>query len=139
MIIDIPVSFGELIDKITILKIKTEKIKNIKKSKIINFELTSLNKVYKDYYNKINLNDKSNNNKLNNLNSLHNNLYQTNKELWEIEDLIRDKERNKEFDAKFIGLARSVYITNDKRMKYKNDINILMDSTISEQKSYKPY
>ena len=75
MIIDIPVSFGELIDKITILKIKTEKIKNIEKSKIINFELTSLNKVYKDYYNKINLNNKSNNNKLKNLNSLHNTLY----------------------------------------------------------------
>ena len=59
--------------------------------------------------------------------------------LWKIEDDIRDKERNKEFDAKFIGLARSVYITNDKRMNIKNIINKKNNSEIKEQKSYKPY
>ena len=74
-----------------------------------------------------------------NINSLYKDLYNINNELWIIEDDIRDKERNKEFDSKFIGLARSVYITNDKRMLIKKSIDKLMGSDISEQKSYKPY
>ena len=62
-----------------------------------------------------------------------------NYKLWTIEDDIRDKERNKEFDEEFIELARSVYITNDERMSIKHKINNLMDSNIKEHKSYKPY
>ena len=70
---------------------------------------------------------------------LYKDLYKINYMLWEIEDDIRDKERKKEFDAEFIGLARSVYITNDKRMNIKHTINKEMNSDIKEHKSYKPY
>jgi len=133
MIVHIPASFGELIDKLTILKIKAEKITDIKKIKFIDIEFYSLNQVYLKYYKMM---DKD---VIENINSLYKDLYNINNELWIIEDDIRDKERNKEFDAKFIGLARSVYITNDKRMIIKKSIDKLMGSDISEQKSYKPY
>ena len=133
MTVHIPVSFGELIDKLTILKIKSEKITDIKKIKFIDIEFYSLNQVYLKYYKMM---DKD---VIENINSLYKDLYNINNELWIIEDDIRDKERNKEFDSKFIGLARSVYITNDKRMLIKKSIDKLMGSDISEQKSYKPY
>jgi len=133
MIVHIPASFGELIDKLTILKIKAEKITDIKKIKFIDIEFYSLNQVYLKYYKMM---DKD---VIENINSLYKDLYNINNELWIIEDDIRDKERNKEFDSKFIGLARSVYITNDKRMLIKKSIDKLMGSDISEQKSYKPY
>ena len=133
MTVHIPVSFGELIDKLTILKIKAEKITDIKKIKFIDIEFYSLNQVYLKYYKMM---DKD---VIENINSLYKDLYNINNELWIIEDDIRDKERNKEFDSKFIGLARSVYITNDKRMIIKKSIDKLMGSDISEQKSYKPY
>ena len=133
MIVHIPASFGELIDKLTILKLKSEKISDIKKIKFIDIEFFRLNEVYLKYYKMM---DKD---VIENINSLYKDLYNINNELWIIEDDIRDKERNKEFDAKFIGLARSVYITNDKRMIIKKSIDKLMGSDISEQKSYKPY
>jgi|TARA_R110001592_G_scaffold25938_1_gene97910 hypothetical protein len=133
MIVHIPASFGELIDKLTILKLKSEKISDIKKIKFIDIEFFRLNEVYLKYYKMM---DKD---IIENINSLYKDLYNINNELWIIEDDIRDKERNKEFDAKFIGLARSVYITNDKRMIIKKSIDKLMGSDISEQKSYKPY
>ena len=133
MIVHIPASFGELIDKLTILKLKSEKISDIKKIKFIDIEFFRLNEVYLKYYKMM---DKD---VIENINYLYKDLYNINNELWIIEDDIRDKERNKEFDAKFIGLARSVYITNDKRMIIKKSIDKLMGSDISEQKSYKPY
>ena len=133
MTVHIPVSFGELIDKLTILKIKSEKITDIKKIKFIDIEFYSLNQVYLKYYKMM---DKH---IIENINNLYNNLYNINNKLWIIEDNIRDKERNKEFDNDFIDIARSVYITNDKRMSIKKSIDKLMGSDISEQKSYKPY
>ena len=133
MTVHIPVSFGELIDKLTILKIKAEKITDIKKIKFIDIEFYSLNQVYLKYYKMM---DKD---VIVNIKSLYNDLYNINNELWIIEDNIRDKERNKEFDNDFIDIARSVYITNDKRMSIKRSIDKLMGSDISEQKSYKPY
>ena len=133
MTVHIPVSFGELIDKLTILKIKAEKITDIKKIKFIDIEFYSLNQVYLKYYKMM---DKD---VIVNIKSLYNDLYNINNELWIIEDNIRDKERNKEFDNDFINIARSVYITNDKRMSIKKSIDKLMGSDISEQKSYKPY
>tara|TARA_B100001094_G_scaffold267010_1_gene270114 strand:- start:6520 stop:6921 length:402 start_codon:yes stop_codon:yes gene_type:complete len=133
MTVHIPVSFGELIDKLTILKIKSEKITDIKKIKFIDIEFYSLNQVYLKYYKMM---DKH---IIENINTLYNDLYNINNKLWIIEDNIRDKERNKEFDNDFIDIARSVYITNDKRMSIKKSIDKLMGSDISEQKSYKPY
>ena len=133
MTVHIPVSFGELIDKLTILKIKAEKITDIKKIKFIDIEFYSLNQVYLKYYKMM---DKD---VIVNIKSLYNDLYNINNELWIIEDNIRDKDRNKEFDNDFIDIARSVYITNDKRMSIKKSIDKLMGSDISEQKSYKPY
>jgi len=133
MTVHIPVSFGELIDKLTILKIKSEKITDIKKIKFIDIEFYSLNQVYLKYYKMM---DKH---IIENINTLYNDLYNINNKQWIIEDNIRDKERNKEFDNDFIDIARSVYITNDKRMSIKKSIDKLMGSDISEQKSYKPY
>ena len=68
-----------------------------------------------------------------------NNLYEVNKKLWNIEDDIRIKEKNKIFDSKFIELARNVYITNDERSEIKNEINLKTESNIFEVKSYKKY
>jgi len=124
--INIPVSYGEVVDKLSILSIKKIEIKN-------NNKLIDIEKEYKllllKYNSFLNLD----------IDKLYNELYKINYMLWKIEDDIRDKERNKEFDNKFIGLARSVYITNDQRMKIKHSINKIMDSTIKEHKSYKSY
>ena len=124
--INIPVSYGEVVDKLSILSIKEIEIKN-------NNKLIDIEKEYKllllKYNSFLNLD----------IDKLYNELYKINYMLWKIEDDIRDKERNKEFDNKFIGLARSVYITNDQRMKIKHSINKIMDSTIKEHKSYKSY
>ena len=124
--INIPVSYGEVVDKLSILSIKKIEIKN-------NNKLIDIEKEYKllllKYNSFLNLD----------IDKLYNELYKINYMLWKKEDDIRDKERNKEFDNKFIGLARSVYITNDQRMKIKHSINKIMDSTIKEHKSYKSY
>lgn len=128
-IINIPVSLGELVDKLSILSIKKIEIKNKEKLIHIENEYKFLYKIYIYEKNFISFD----------LEKLYKDLYKINYMLWKIEDDIRDKERNKEFDAKFIGLARSVYITNDKRMNIKNIINKKNNSEIKEQKSYKPY
>ena len=127
MIINIPISLGELIDKISILVIKEKKIKDEKKNNLIREELTLLRKT---------LNEAANNNSINNY---LNQLIDVNSALWKIEDEIRDCEKNKKFDQKFIELARSVYITNDKRAEIKLEINKKFGSKIVEVKSYKKY
>ena len=127
MIINIPISLGELIDKISILVIKEKKIKDEKKNNLIREELTLLKKT---------LNEAANNNSINNY---LNQLIDVNSTLWKIEDEIRDCEKNKKFDQKFIELARSVYITNDKRSEIKLEINNKFGSKIVEVKSYKKY
>ena len=127
MIINTPISLGELIDKISILVIKEKKIKDEKKNNLIRKELTLLRKT---------LSEAANNNSIN---DYLNQLIDVNSALWKIEDEIRDCEKNKKFDQKFIELARSVYITNDKRAEIKLEINNKFGSKIVEVKSYEKY
>ena len=127
MNINTPISLGELIDKISILVIKEKKITDEKKNNLIREELTLLRKT---------LNEAANNNSINNY---LNQLIDVNSTLWKIEDEIRDCEKNKKFDQKFIELARSVYITNDRRAEIKLEINNKFGSKIVEVKSYKKY
>ena len=126
--IRIPVSSGELIDKISILKIKRKKIVNKSKLQNINNELSLLNKIYKNNFKKnkkILLYEKK--------------LIKINKKLWDIEDKIRYLESKKNFNQQFINLARAVYINNDERSKIKKKINKLTGSYLIEEKSYKSY
>ena len=127
MIINTPISLGELIDKISILVIKEKKITDEKKNNLIRKELTLLRKT---------LNEAANNNSINNYLNQH---IDVNFTLWKIEDEIRDCEKNKKFDQKFIELARSVYITNDRRAEIKLEINNKFGSKIVEVKSYTKY
>ena len=127
MIVNTPISLGDLIDKISILIIKEKKITDEKKNNHIHEELTLLKKT---------LNEAINNNAINNY---LNQLIEVNSTLWKIEDEIRDCEKNKKFDQKFIELARSVYITNDKRAEIKLEINNKFGSKIVEVKSYAKY
>jgi len=127
MIIKTPISLGELIDKISILVIKEKKITDEKKNNLIREELTLLRKT---------LNEAANNNSIN---DYLNQLIDVNSTLWKIEDEIRDCEKNKKFDQKFIELARSVYITNDRRAEIKLEINNKFGSKIVEVKSYTKY
>ena len=120
-----PISIGELIDKITILEIKQIYMTGIK-LKNINKELKLLKKILQDKKLEINI-------------ELIKNLKKINKKLWEIEDNIRQKESNQEFDEEFIKLARSVYIENDKRASIKKEINQTYNSDLVEEKSYKNY
>ena len=127
MIINTPISLGELIDKISVLVIKEKKIKDETKNNLIREELTLLRKT---------LNEAVNNNSINNY---LNQLIDVNSTLWKIEEEIRDCEKNKKFDQKFIELARSVYITNDRRAEIKLEINNKFGSKIVEVKSYTKY
>ena len=128
MSIKIELSVGELLDKISILQIKAERIVDPSKLENINKELDVLMSLWKDsaYSN-------------NNLESETNELKAINEELWAIEDKIRDKERNRVFDKGFIELARAVYITNDKRADIKRIINSKTGSELIEEKSYSDY
>ena len=126
--INIKVSPGELIDKITILKLKNKFIKNDNQLKNINIELDILSPIL----NKNNLNTDE-------FKQLSDELYNINNKLWEIEDNIRDKERLSDFGEEFVKLARDVYFTNDKRSEIKKKINILAGSKIIEEKSYSDY
>jgi len=121
---NIPVSIGELWDKYTILLIKNEQIKDINKLKYINNEIKQLEPFLKKY----------------NLNiEIQEELKDCNQKLWNIENFIREKERQKSFDDEFIQLARSVYVTNDLRCKIKTKINEIFNSKIFEVKSYSKY
>ena len=119
------ISAGELIDKITILEIKKEKISNKEKLVEVNKELISLNETLK----------KSINNESKILN-FKNDLKNINLKLWDIEDGKRSAEKNNKFDEKFIQLARNVYKFNDERAKIKLAINNVLGSNIKEVKSY---
>ena len=119
------ISAGELIDKITILEIKKEKISNKEKLVEVNKELISLNETLKK-----SINDESK------ILSFKNDLKNINLKLWDIEDGKRSAEKNNKFDEKFIQLARNVYKFNDKRAKIKLAINNALGSNIKEVKSY---
>ena len=120
-----PVSLGELIDKITILEIKQVFMTGIK-LKNVDKELKLLKNLIQDKNLEIDI-------------DLINNLKEVNKNLWKIEDKIRIKERNQEFDKDFIELARSVYKVNDKRSSIKKEINLQYHSELVEEKSYDKY
>ena len=124
----IPISWGELFDKITILQIKIENLQEKNALKNVKTEYDQLYKIYNSNF----LEDEK-------AKLLMVSLTQINKKLWDIEDKIRDKERIKKFDEEFIELARNVYFTNDERSKIKRDINETFGSTIIEEKSYSKY
>ena len=126
--INVPISPGELVDKITILEIKKEFIDDINKLKNIKHEYDLLMQIYS--------NDVS---QTDGVDSLKSKLKNINLSLWKIEDDIRDCERDKIFKERFVQLARDVYFTNDKRSKVKLEINLLLNSTLLEEKSYKDY
>ena len=126
--INVPVSPGELVDKITILEIKKEFIEDINKLKNINHEYDLLMNIFN--------NDIS---KTDGIEKLKKQLKDINLALWKIEDDIRDCERAKNFNENFVELARSVYFTNDKRSKIKLEINLLLNSSLVEERSYKDY
>ena len=123
----VSVSVGEVFDKITILQIKKDKIKDRNKLININKELNEIEPVVEEHKNDLKILP------------LIKNLKNTNLKLWEIEDKIRVKESLKEFDKDFIQLARSVYIVNDKRAEIKKDINLKTNSNLIEEKSYEQY
>ena len=126
--ISVPVSYGELIDKITILEIKSERIKDSAKLVNVRVELDLLNGTWAAAAaSRIDIAAK------------RGELRAVNEALWDIEDRIRVKEKAKAFDDEFIELARSVYIRNDERATVKRAINDKLGSTLVEEKSYESY
>lgn len=123
----IEISNGEILDKLTILEIKSNYIKETDKLSNIIKELEYIKQQCLHLLDNIQIKQ------------FYFALKIINKELWNIEDHIRLKEKQKIFDKEFIELARSVYITNDKRAAIKKDINILSESSFIEEKSYEPY
>ena len=127
--ISAPVSPGELIDKITILEIKQERIKDVDKVKNVNLELELLESLWDgSVYQSSALVVKK-----------RAELKSINEELWVIEDDLRLKESKSEYDQDFIELARSVYLTNDRRASVKREINLGVGSKLIEEKSYQDY
>lgn len=126
--IAVPVSFGELIDKITILEIKAERIGDAAKVANVRTELDMLNATWAAHAaSRTGIADE------------RAGLRAVNEVLWDIEDRIRVKEKAKAFDAEFIELARSVYVRNDERAAIKREINLKLGSTLVEEKSYQDY
>lgn len=121
----IEVSNGEIADKLSIIEIKLEQIKDEAKLKNLKKEFEVLNEAVSKIIDKDH--------------KLYKELLSINKELWDIEDTIRDLERNKDFGDKFIETARAVYFTNDKRSEIKRKINELTGSNLIEEKSYQKY
>ncbi len=126
--IHVPISPGELIDKITILQIKSERIMDAAKLANIRTELALLEVTWRDSGHTTQL-----------IATEWAALKRINEKLWVIEDDIRDLERARTFDARFIELARAVYVTNDERAQVKRGINSKLGSRIIEEKSYAPY
>ena len=124
----IEISAGELLDKLSVLEIKLNKIKN-----------SSLLQEIKKEYKVLNETKNKNINSSNEINILYKNLKEINEKLWKIEDEIRLCEKNSDFKDKFIQLARNVYFANDKRSKTKSEINKIVGSNIKEVKQYTEY
>ena len=126
--VSIPISYGELIDKITILEIKSQKITDAEKVKNVRHELDELLRVWAALEeSSVEIND------------LRHELKTVNETSWDIEDDIRKKDLRGEFDSEFIELARSVYIQNDTRAEHKRAINLRLGSELMEEKSYVNY
>ena len=131
----IEVSNGEIIDKLTILKIKLDQITDAEKLVNIQKEYDYLRGIVESIYAEF----KDNHAVVKELKFLHEDLLNVNKTLWNIEDLIRECERQESFGVDFIELARSVYYTNDDRSDVKKKINVLTGSLFVEEKSYEEY
>jgi hypothetical protein len=126
--LSVPISFGELIDKITILEIKSERIRDAAKLTNIRTELDLLGATWARHpAARVDIHDE------------RARLKAVNEALWDIEDRIRLKEKAQAFDAEFIELARSVYFRNDERAAVKREINLKLGSTLVEEKSYEDY
>ena len=126
--VKIPISPGELLDKITILRIKSQRMSDAAKVSNVRLELRALEETWNaSAYAKIDIEADINA------------LLSVNERLWVIEDDIRDKERAQAFDAEFIRLARAVYFENDERAAIKRRINTALGSRIVEEKSYREY
>ena len=124
----VPISPGELLDKITILRIKVARMIDATKLANVRLELELLEKTWTDSgcaAVDVERDERA--------------LQDVNERLWDIEDLIRDKEAKQTFDREFIELARAVYVTNDERAAIKKRINVQLGSRLVEEKSYKPY
>ena len=126
--IKVPVSPGELLDKITILRIKSKRMSDAKKLHNVRLELDALQATWtrSDFAST-------------DIGADVDALMTVNERLWVIEDDIRNKERSQSFDAEFIRLARAVYVENDERAAIKRRINVRLGSTIVEEKSYSSY
>lgn len=124
----VPVSFGELLDKISILQIKSERISDEAKLANIRTELSALEKTWMAHPAGVK-----------DIARLRAELKTVNERLWDIEDDIRLQDKAQAFDARFVELARSVYLQNDERARIKKDINLALGSLYVEEKSYKDY
>lgn len=125
--IQIPISIGELIDKLSILEVKQQNVKDTIKLKHINTEFILLKEKSEKYLEDIEIKN------------IYDKLVETNSKLWDIEDRLRIMEKEKRFGGEFIDYARKVYITNDKRFELKNTINSILSSDIQEVKEYVNY
>jgi hypothetical protein len=126
--IAVPISPGELLDKITILRIKSARMRDAAKLVNVRHELQLLEQTWRAVL-PAGID----------LRSEEQALEVVNAKLWDVEDLLRDQEAEKRFDAKFIELARAVYFTNDERAAIKKRINVKLGSVLVEEKSYRPY
>ena len=131
MQVRVPVSVGELLDKISILEIKAQRIEDRSKRENVDRELALLRKAWDEVQVPADSGSE--------VERLRMELRAVNEELWEIEDRIREKEADGVFDDEFIELARSVYLTNDRRARLKKDLNLLLGSDLVEEKSYASY
>ena len=125
--VSIPVSVGELIDKLSILQVKKTKISDELKLEFVNKEFEILYNLSSVYLDDIEIE------------SLYHQLVQINTYLWDVEDKLRVIETEKRFEGEFISLARKVYFTNDDRFRLKNEINLITSSEIREVKDYVKY
>ncbi|MBT2786423.1 MULTISPECIES: DUF6165 family protein [unclassified Halomonas] len=125
---EVAISFGEVLDKITILEIKSARIKDQHKLENVHQELNELGEAWEDE-----IPDSPE------VAELRGQLRSINEQLWDIEDSIRDHEKSQDFGPAFIELARSVYLTNDRRAAIKKEVNVLLGSRLIEEKSYSAY
>ena len=125
--VTVPVSIGEMIDKLSILQVKKTKISDEVKLEFVNKEFQILYDLSSVYLKNIEIE------------SLYHQLIEINSSLWDVEDRLRIIETEKKFEGEFISLARKVYFTNDERFRLKNEINLITSSEIREVKDYVKY
>ena len=125
--VSIPVSVGEMIDKLSILQVKKIKVTDENKLEFINKEFELLYNFSSEYLNNLEIE------------LIYSKLILVNTNLWDIEDKLRVLEKEKKFDNEFVASARKVYFTNDERFSLKNKINDLTNSEVREQKEYVEY